>query len=314
MRISPGSFESCRASPDITAEWLQSLQRRAAEDDERRQWMKDHERIFRSAGLAWPPVPTSEQAARSCWKFLNQESLSVLSPREQDVIKYFMLRHVPNDFDDASGESRIWAFELYHNLARTRHRSPRSHRSKPLLTVLPHSNMFLVMAHMSRLVVPPELFAFQGFFLEDYGMVVHPTVGRQRGAVTASQSTRSFALSYRDAADLMGNAFNLFAASAFLCALAPHFEEPAARVALSASPRLESLVCVRDATGRLAGRIQNGVAQCALHPQCCMPGLRARQREHWDTAALERWLLTGLSFTTRLAHQAVCPSPPRSPL
>ena len=243
---------------------------------------------------------------------MSHESLSVLTPREQDVIKYFFLRHVPSDFDDASGKSRIWAFELYHNLTRTLHRSPRGHRSKPLLTVLPHSNMFLVMSHMSRLVVPPELFAFQGFFLEDYGIAVHPATGRRRGPVTASP--RSFPMSYRDAADLMGNAFNLFAASAFLCALALHFEEPAESVTLSALPPLESPVCVREATGRLAGRIQNGVAQCALHPQCRMPGLRARPREHWDDEALERWLLAGFGFTTRLAHQAVCPSPPRSPL
>ena len=182
---------------------------------------------------------------------MSHESLSVLTPREQDVIKYFFLRHVPSDFDDASGKSRIWAFELYHNLTRTLHRSPRGYRCKPLLTVLPNSNMFLVMAHMSRLAVPPELFAFQGFFLEDYGMAVHPAAGRRRGPVTASPS-RSFAMSYRDAADLMGNAFNLFAASAFLCALALHVQEPAASVTLSALPPRGSPVCVREATGRLA--------------------------------------------------------------
>lgn len=304
MRIGAGSVEKGLASLDVAAEWLHSLpRRRANEEDERCQWRKDHEHIFGSAGLPWPPKPTPEQAAQSCWKFLNHENLSVLTPREQEVIQYFLLRHVPSDFEDASGRSRIWAFELYHNLNRTLHRSPRG-RCKPLVTVLPHSNMFLVMSHMSRLAVPPELFAFQGFFLEDYGMAVHPAAGRRRGPVTA----RNFAMSYRDAADLMGNAFNLFATSAFLCALALHFDRPAKSVALSALPQCAPATCVRDASGRLAGRIRNGVAQCALHPRCCMPGGLACPQKPWDDRTLQRWLQAGFDFTTRLAHQAVGPS------
>ena len=154
MRVGPGVIESClETDQHIIAAWLDGIQRR--QDDDQGQWAADHAAIFNAAGFAWPPNPSADQMTQSCWGFLTPDNLSTLTPREQDMIRYLLLCHVPRDFQDASGTPRVWAFDLYHNLTRVLRRSPRGQRCKPLVTVLPHSDMFLVMAHQSRLVVPP---------------------------------------------------------------------------------------------------------------------------------------------------------------
>ena len=318
IRLGTGNVKQCIATDArVISDWLQRRQPQPSRhsdhvDDEKSQprWHADHAAVFAAAGLAWPPNPTPQQVSDSCWGWLNPTNLGTLTPREQDMIKYFSLLHSPKDFEveDSSGTSPVWAYDLYHNLSRVAKRSPRGKRCKRLLTVLPHSDMFLVMAHSSRLAIPEELFAFQGFFLSDYGLSVLPAFQRARGPSTP----KVFHMSYRDGADLMGNAFNLNAISAFLFAAAFHFglsvvapdQVPSARC----NARVANAVSVvRSASGRVAGRIVSGEARCVLHPNCSPPSQRrltGGSPQPTDEETLVKWLLTGSSFTTRLAHQA----------
>jgi len=111
-------------------------------------------------------------------------------------------------------------------------------------------------------------------------------------------------MTYRDAADLMGNAFNLFAASAFLFAAAFHFSSPA-HTRLGCLEPLQAIKVVRGASGSVAGRVVAGVAQCALHPRCVAHGAHIHMGGGLEgEERLEQWLQAGFGFTTRLAHQA----------
>lgn len=306
IKLGPASVESClemnmEAADRSLVQWL-LLSSRRDEEDSRCKWRTEHAKIFQECQQDMPP------ADLSCWSGFSSASKGFLSLREQDALRLLLLKHRPSDFTSDGGKPIVWAYDLLHSLARIHRRSPRGGKTKPLLTVLPRSNFFLMFGgNQGRLATPSEVCAFQGFFLDEWNITIRPL------DTTKDRETQCkpmcFALTYREAVDLMGNAFNLFAAAAVVFAACFHlgnFTAPALRGHSCQQQDPVPQEVRHPETNQLLGCVDSAQrsALCRIHNNCGVSHSTHSSDPVAEGESLRNWLLAGSSFHTGFGHRA----------
>ena len=270
----------CQSSSPIVKAWLASIAARTGSSSSADDWRADHSLLFSelSSGSLRPA------------KEIDLQDVHGLTQREQDVVRYFALKHprgaeMDSDFVD-----------LYFNLLRSSKRKPLVGR---LPCILPQSKIWMRFGATGRLLVPDELFAAQGMWLQEHGIAILPRAPAPDPPQRLPPGCKVARLSFHEAANLAGNAFNGFAALAALVCLFTGVQPPAADLQPEPfrSSRAWSIMgsdgATRASHGAALVAISGGrmlKAMCPAH--CgCFRLLPTRDRTHSEACPWQCWCL-----------------------